>query len=435
MRDTSIVESIHHLERRWNFDLAPTRRAGARGFGSAGSMRGLFALLAVTSGLLGCAVHPLVDDVSPIPTEAIVAAARCELRLGLVHQVEVWFADLRPIPVTGIDPNTIAEPKHMQEMQSRFGGKGRDDLSDWPAYMNISIAYDWTFDITETNHADAGFDFKLPFMSAGPGSFDLTGAGSVTAVREGKRTFKTQDKFADLLTTEWYNFCNDIDRSIEHFPNTVDDRPPFAPRQQNLLYPITGSIGLARAVKSFLKVAVEGGALDTFTDELTFTTTFDGKLGSTVVLSPVPNRFRLVNATANAEGTRVDMHKVKISMAFPKDPPKTAQQLAKELFKDPEYARGLRLNTAWRARYALCVVDARSREDEFKLLRLDPPEVTCLASTDAFFSRGDGVNTSYRTGSRYELQLERASNPPGPVLGPGAVGPAPPAGPRGSKQY
>ena len=50
------------------------------------------AVVAVAA-LTGSSIHPLVDDVSPIPTEAIVAAARCELRLGLVHQVAVWFAD------------------------------------------------------------------------------------------------------------------------------------------------------------------------------------------------------------------------------------------------------------------------------------------------------------------------------------------------------
>ena len=59
-----------------------------------------------------------------------------------------------------------------------------------------------------------------------------------------------------------------------------------------------------------------------------------------------------------------------------------------ELLKD--VIGGYELNAQWRAAYALCVVEARSREDDFKKLRLDPPEVTCLKSTDAFYPRGNG---------------------------------------------
>jgi hypothetical protein len=38
----------------------------------------------------------------------------------------------------------------------------------------------------------------------------------------------------------------------------------------------------------------------------------------------------------------------------------------------------------WRARYNLCVADARQREDTFKLLRLEAPEVYCITYADAF---------------------------------------------------
>ena len=125
----------------------PSRRAGGIG--------AVFALAALT----GCSIHPLVDDVSPIPTEAIVAAARCELRLGLVHQVEVWFADEEP-PVMGFDPNTVGEPGMLKAMQKSF--PNIDLVGDWEQYMDIAIAYEWNFDITETNHADATASGCLP---------------------------------------------------------------------------------------------------------------------------------------------------------------------------------------------------------------------------------------------------------------------------------
>jgi hypothetical protein len=65
------------------------------------------------------------------------------------------------------------------------------------------------------------------------------------------------------------------------------------------------------------------------------------------------------------------------------------------------------LNAQWRAAYALCVVEARSREDEFKKLRLDPPEVTCLESTDTFYPRGNGRTNSLLYGRRYEFPDEK----------------------------
>jgi hypothetical protein len=173
------------------------------------------------------------------------------------------------------------------------------------------------------------------------------------------------------------------------------------------VYPITGTIGLARAVTSFLKIAAQEGALDTFTDELTFTTTFDGRVGGAVTLAPVPKEFRLVNATGNFTGSRMDIHKVKISMAFPKAraTQKTKKQQANDLLQDVK--GGHDLNSQWRAAYALCVVEARSREDEFKKLRLDPPEVTCLKSTDTFYPRGNGITNSMVTGRRYEFPDEK----------------------------
>jgi hypothetical protein len=394
-----IVESIRQLGRGRNFDVRPVKRAAARGLRSSSGVGGICAVFALAA-LTGCSIHPLVDDVSPIPTEAIVAAARCELRLGLVHQVEVWFADEDP-PVTGFDPNTVGEPGVLQMMKKRFP---KIDLEgDWDQYMDIAIAYEWSFDITETNHADASVGFRLPTLNPA-GTFDLNAGGNGNLTRQAKRTFKNQDKFKDLLTAKRWGFCNDTYRSIESIPNTPTRRPPFEPLPERGVYPITGSIGLARAVTSFLKIAVQEGALDTFTDELTFTTTFDGRVGGVVTLAPVPKEFRLVNATANLAGSRTDIHKVKISMAFPRARV-TQKQKVDSVLKD--VAGGYELNAQWRAAYALCVVEARSREDDFKKLRLDPPEVTCIASTDTFYPRGNGRTNSLLYGRRSDLLDEK----------------------------
>lgn len=367
--------------------------------------RGRICTIFAAAALAGCSIHPLVDDVSPIPTEAIVAAARCELRAGLVHQVEVWFADEDP-SVKRIDPNTVGDPENLKRLKKLYPKAAKE--SSWDEYMDIAIAYEWSFDITETNQADASVGFRLPLLNP-TGTFDLNAGGNANATRQAKRTFKNQDKFSSLLTKDWYNFCNDIDRSVEYFPNTPRRSPPFEPQPERLAYPITGTIGLARAVTTFLKIAVQEGALDTFTDELTFTTTFDGKVGGAVTLAPVPKEFRLVSATANLAGSRLDIHKVKISMAFPKArvTQKSEKQKVDELLKD--VVGGYELNSQWRAAYTLCVVDARSREDDFKNLRLEPPEVSCLASTDAFYPRGNGRSNSLLFGRRFDRIEERVN--------------------------
>src|SRR5258708_27557757 len=135
---TGIVESIRQLGRGRNFDVRPLKRAAACGFRPSSGVSGICAVFAAAA-LTGCSIHPLVDDVSPIPTEAIVATARCELRLGLVHQVDVWFADEEP-PVTGFDPNTIGEPGMLKAMPKSFPHVKLGE--DWDQYLDITIAYE-----------------------------------------------------------------------------------------------------------------------------------------------------------------------------------------------------------------------------------------------------------------------------------------------------
>jgi hypothetical protein len=106
---------------------------------------------------------------------------------------------------------------------------------------------------------------------------------------------------------------------------------------------------------------------------------------------------------------RIFVH-LDIALAFPKARPtqKTTKQLDKALDREGEEAKGgYKLNSNWRAYYALCVADARSREDDFKNLRLEPPEVSCIRSTDAFFPRGNGVTSSLVTGRHVDLLEER----------------------------
>jgi hypothetical protein len=247
-------------------------------------------------------------------------------------------------------------------------------------------------------------------MNYSGGTLDAGASGKVNTIRRGTRTFKNQDTFGNMLTEHWRKICNDEWNSADETKIQPIPQPP------RILYPITGSIGLEKVIKTFLSVASWDDAVDTFVDEIAFTTTLDARAGATIALNPVPQQFRLISAAANLAGTRVDLHKVKVSLAFPKARPaqkKTVKQSGQEIeqqLEKEEVAGGYRLNPNWRAAYALCVADARSREEDFKILRLDPPEVTCVASTDTFFPRGNGVINSLRTGRRADFVQEKSIN-------------------------
>src|SRR5262249_8291154 len=74
----------------------------------------------------------------------------------------------------------------------------------------------------------------------------------------------------------------------------------------------------------------------------------------------------------------------------------------------------------WRARYNLCVADARQREDAFKALRFEAPEVYCITYADAFAPK-TGEETRQAGSQEVELRLP---SPPG-----GAPPPPPPPPP------
>ncbi len=150
------------------------------------------------------------------------------------------------------------------------------------------------------------------------------------------------------------------------------------------VYPLTGSIGLRKVAFTFLSIAVLEGGQESFVDTLTFTTSINGKINPTIKIDPVPKALRLVSADATLEAGRTDKHKVTVSLAFPVFEPELTFEEKQTVLEKSEVEKGYRLNTLWRARYNLCVHDARGREDTLKTLRFTAPEVYCLEYASAF---------------------------------------------------
>ena len=325
---------------------------------------------------------------------------------------------------------------------------GRDKLwaqriKEYEVYLDIGVAYDWSFEITETDNADGNLDFNLPYFH--PGSFDLKSSALLHKTRLAKRTFKNGGKFAALLTKDYYDFCTGVPSQVA--TGSIPGGP--IPHDKNFLYPITGSVGLRKVVDTLLAVASQEGGDGSFVDELTFTTQVSGTINPSINIAPVTNAFRLVNASSTLLASRLDVHLVKISLVFPKSGSAAAEAApaavasaeaaptaktvpAKGAKKQPSangeapdatadkegsadkkvevkvnvvnagdaadieqrvLRDGYRLNTLWRARYNLCVQDGRSREDDLKILRFTAPEVYCIESTDTFVPRDAGVRT------------------------------------------
>ena len=284
------------------------------------------------------------------------------MRLGLFDEVKRL---LNEQGITGFDVNVLQTHRGRAAVLPTPPPQLKTILEE---YGQVAVAYDFTFDITEQDNLDA--ESGLQNFLYSPQVFDLGAGASLHKVRTGKRTFSSQETFYDLILRD--QWCGN-----------------FETRDRNLAYPITGSIGLRKVVQTFMALSEQGGGRDSFVDLLTFTTTIGGSLSQSLKLSPVPDSFRLVSASAGLSAERRDFHQVKISLAFPV-PAKPKKK--KNEVHQPDDPNGPTIapyayNPVWRARYNICVADAREREDAFKTLRLSPPEVYCISYADAFVPR------------------------------------------------
>ncbi len=316
----------------------------------------------------GCSLYPVPDDVSPFRTEQIVRYGRCEVRFAILDHM------IRRGMIT--QDSTAADANSLIKKTRKKANEHPEQLNDIDKELlrltKVAMVYSFDFNITENNKASAGAGFRLPSLT---NTLDVGGTGGLDLTRVGSRVFGTQDSWDDLVVNE---------RLCKNWPG---------PRPVNVVYPLTGSIGfdpltgsigVGRVVETFIDIDLQGGAKDNFVDTLTFTTSVSGDANASIKLDPVPNQLRLVSATADIGSSRVDVHKLTISLAFPQaDPPPTGG-ISKVTRVDGDLNAPFERPAPWRARYNLCVQDARTRETAFKQLRLTDPVVYCIAYADEF---------------------------------------------------
>jgi hypothetical protein len=332
----------------------------------------------LAAGLGGCSLYPVIDDVGYLRTEEIVLYGRCEVRSALFDYL--LKNEIIPRDIVYLDEeNKVYHPDRQKLLQAEIkkakefekskmepSNPEQHRLRYLARLIRVAIAYSFDFHITEHNSAGGSAGFRMPW--AATNVLDVGAAGAIDLTRVGSRVFGTEDSWEDYLLGDFSPKC---------------DGTPWDQRTRNVLYPLTGSIGVGNVVRTFIEIEGQGGAKDNFVDTLTFTTDVGGGIDAAVKIAPVPSQFRLVSATASVAASRVDIHKLTVSLAFPSQRP-VPRAITGVVRADGDLNAPFERPPVWRARYNLCVQDARTRENAFKQLRLTDPVVYCIGYADQF---------------------------------------------------
>jgi hypothetical protein len=341
------------------------------------------------AGLGGCSFYPIPDDVSPFRTEHIVLYARCEMRSALFD----YMIDKEIISPHATDNQLKARIKTAIRFEKANKKppltKEEERLLELARLAKVAVVYTFDFNITEHNKTGAGAGFRLPWVT---NVLDVGATAALDLTRVGSRVFGTEDSWDEVIADS--SKC----RGYQQQPG-------------NFIYPLTGSIGVGRVVATFIHIDEQGGAKDNFVDTLTFTTEASGSADASVKLEPVPNQFRPVSATAAVSASRLDVHKLTVSLAFPH--PEAPKAITGVVRADGDLNAPFERPPDWRARYNLCVQDARAREASFKQLRLTAPEVYCIGYADEFAPQYADRKVAVTTSRRVPAQPGTADAPGG----------------------
>ena len=294
----------------------------------------------------GCAIHPLPEDVSGVPTGKIVQKIRCEARDGVRDKLIAWleYRAYLDDDRAGRDIKAGDRAAELKKHPDSLATFKTDGLTLRTAvYINYFaqsvISYNFTFDMTELNNIDASADVLKPF---GKNSFASPLNAGIDRTRQNTRTFTISDPFGRLLTLGKY--CDDQ----THDPN--------------YLYPITGKIGIAEMIDTFVDLTLFGGLSQkgggsssadaslgsnianalamapspkakkssegkpaeattagplAMGDTISFTTKLSGSAIPKVVLAPVGTGLSLADASLTLSASRTDVHKVIVGISVP----------------------------------------------------------------------------------------------------------------------
>ncbi|HEX8666168.1 MAG TPA: hypothetical protein VF744_19305 [Beijerinckiaceae bacterium] len=298
--------------------------------------RWIFVLAAVL-GFAGCSVHPRPEDTTGFNTVQIVAKVRCEVRDALRAFIIGSLRDPRRLEVFP-QYAVLAEElqigardwRHLRD-HLKFFRVDPNTMGVFEIYNGGTIAYEFLFNITENNKHAAGFDLLRTFTR---GKLTAGLAGSSTLDRNNIRNFGIADNFEDLVTLFNEDYCG---------PGSENGTEPLHRRTANIVYPVTGSLGLHELVGAFLNLNQSGNLiglpnapaevsrLPTISESMKFTTTFTGggSLGWTGV-DHGERAWRLSKATFATANTREDVHTLRMVLKLPLESEKRTRTVAEQ---------------------------------------------------------------------------------------------------------
>jgi hypothetical protein len=196
-----------------------------------------------SSVLVGCTTHPLPEDVTRKNTYAIVQKIRCEAR-------EAVKQELIAVLLQSSYPHTRELGEDLASGRLRPEKLVFADIDDPEArdlvskYSQAAIAHEFEFTISEGSDNTASLTLKDPLTNGGMFTLDLTGGHKRT--RKNVRNFITSDTFGAMFDKKSYMVC-------AKFP---------ASKEKDWIYPITGSIGTAELIHTFLLLSENANLYD-----------------------------------------------------------------------------------------------------------------------------------------------------------------------------
>jgi hypothetical protein len=265
------------------------------------------ALMIASFFLTGCAIHPLPENVTGVPTYTIVRQIRCEARKAIVDSAIGWLTnDSRVDPASrAIGQQFADQQRRAQDFSPRlFRGEVARIIK---LFFDTGVAYNFDLQMTEVNNIDAQIDLLKPFTRS---SFTMGIKGGFDRQRQNDRIFTVTDSFSGLVQLP-DSYC-----SGDGYNFNVP---------KNYIYPSAGEIGVKHLVQDFINLTLFAnlsGPKDaptgppTLVDTLQFQTVLTGTLSPLVTFTPIGTGLSVTDASLTGVASRTDLHTITMGLSI-----------------------------------------------------------------------------------------------------------------------
>jgi|SoiMethySBSTD1v2_1073268.scaffolds.fasta_scaffold261076_3 hypothetical protein len=270
----------------------------------------MFAALAASFLVSGCAIHPLPEDVTGVPTYHIVRQIRCEARAAVISSA---IEGLKNYANSVSDPEVQRIAMEYKDGTRPIAGFSYKDFrnpyirSVVRLFYDTGVAYNFNLEMTENNDLGTEINLLKPFTDS---ALTVGISAGFNRQRQNTRAFTVTDTFGGLIRNVGDDYCN------KKFMVT-----------ENYIYPITGRVGIENMVHDFINMTLfanlrgntsSGEGPPTLVDALEFTTSISGSATPKITFAPLGTGLSVTDASVTGRLSRVDLHKVTIGLAIDK---------------------------------------------------------------------------------------------------------------------